>query len=138
MKVMAHRTLAAAAALMFAGVAWADDLTGEDRFLCAAASVIVCFDDGECFSTEAWELNVPQFINIDMKKGNISTTKASGESRSTDVDDPMREDGRIYLQGVDRGRVFGFVIQEDTGFMTAAIAHGDLTVTVFGACTPTR
>ncbi len=90
--------------------------------------MIVCLDDGACASAPPWNLNVPQFINVDLGKRSLPTTEASGESRTTTVKNVTRSDGRIFLQGVDRGRAFSFVIDEETGF---------LTVTVFGACTPT-
>ena len=72
---------------------------------------------------------------IDTKKGTISTTKASGLNRSTEFTKSERKDGLIHLQGVEGGRAFSFVIHEDTGRMTAAIARDGLSVTVFGACT---
>jgi hypothetical protein len=123
--------------VLLAGAVGADDLTGEDKFLCAPASVIVCFDDGLCESAAPWELDVPQFINVDLDKRSLSTTKASGENRVTIVDTVRRADGRIYLQGVDRGRAYTFVIDEETGFLTVTVARDYLTVSVFGACTPT-
>ena len=118
-------------------VAWADDLTGEDELLCASANVIVCLDDGTCVSAPPWELGVPQFINIDLDKRSLSSTEASGESRTSVVENITRANGHIFLQGVDRGRAFSFVIDEETGFLTVALARNYLTVTVFGACTPT-
>jgi len=120
-----------------AGSVLGDDLTGENEFLCAAANVIVCLDDGSCASAAPWELNVPQFINVDMRKKSLSTTKASGNPRVTIVDNVKRSDGRVYLQGIDRGRAYTFVIDEETGFLTVTVARDDLTVSVFGACTPT-
>lgn len=129
--------LISALGMLCVGAVWADDLTGEDEFLCASASVLVCFDDGVCESAAPWELDVPQFINVDMDKRSMSTTKASGEDRTTVVDTVKRSDGKIYLQGVDRARAYTVVIDEETGFLTVAVVRDDLTVTVFGACTPT-
>ena len=123
--------------LLCAGMVWGDDLTGEDEFLCASASVIVCFDDGTCATAAPWELDVPEFINVDLDKRSLSTTKASGEDRATMVDTMKRTNGKIYLQGVDRARAYTLVIDEETGFLTVAVVRDDLTVTVFGACTPT-
>ena len=48
------------------------------------------------------------------------------------------DDDAFYLQGVERGRAFSFVINKSTGFMSAAIAREFLTVTGFGACTPSK
>ena len=114
-----------------------DSVVGEDKFLCSAASVTICFDDGTCVNTAPWEVNVPQFINVDLKKKSLSTTKASGEDRRTKVDNMRRAEGRVYLQGIDQGRAYTFVIDEETGFLTVVVARDDLTVSVFGACTPT-
>lgn len=46
-----------------------------------------------------------------------------------------RVEGLIYLQGIEGGRAFSFVIHEATGRLAAAIARDGLAVTVFGACT---
>lgn len=134
--VSLKNVLIIALGMLCVGAVWADDLTGEDEYLCAAASVIVCFDDGACESATPWELDVPQFINVDMDERRLSTTKASGENRETMVDTVKQTDGKIYLQGVDRGRAYTLVIDEETGFLTVAVVRDDLTVTVFGACTP--
>ena len=135
--IVFKKAIAIVFGFLLAGAALSDDLTGEDEFLCASANVIVCLDDGSCVSASPWELNVPQFINVDMKKRSLSTTKASGDNRVTVVDNVQRSDGRLYLQGIDRGRAYTFVIDEETGFLTVVVARDDLTVSVFGACTPT-
>ena len=119
----------------------ADDLTGADRFLCSSAQVTACFALGECVSLPPWELNVPQFIEIDLGEMTLSTTAASGEDRSTPIKNLEREDGPgraslIFLQGVENGRAFSFVITEETGMASIAVARDGLAVTVFGACTP--
>ena len=127
---------AMAMCLLCGGTTVADDLTGEEEFLCSSANVIVCFDDGVCESAMPWELDVPQFINVDLDKRRLSTTKASGQNRVTTVETVKRAGGKIYLQGVDRGRAYSFVIDEETGFLTVAVVRDDLSVTAFGACTP--
>ena len=48
----------------------------------------------------------------------------------------QRDGGQILLQGYENKRAFSFLIDEKTGWMTVAIARKDLSVTVFGACTP--
>jgi hypothetical protein len=44
-------------------------------------------------------------------------------------------DGLTYLQGVEGGRAFSFVIDEISGQMTVAISLDGMSVSVFGACT---
>jgi hypothetical protein len=113
----------------------AENVEGVDKLVCAAAQAQICFETGECFAATPYELQVPDFILIDTKKRTVSTTKASGASRSTEFTHLKRVDGSISLQGVEGGRAFSFVIDELTGRLTAAIARDGLTVTVFGACT---
>jgi len=84
-----------------------------------------------------WELSIPDFVVIDIKNITVSTTKASQLNRSTSFAKVEKQDGLIYLQGIEGGRAFSFVIDEATGRMTVAVARDGLSVTVFGACTDT-
>ena len=119
-----------------ASVSRADDLTGASRILCTAVQATFCTPEGGCEMGSPWDYNVPQFIEIDFNQKILSTTKASGQSRSTPVKNLQREDGKIYLQGVEKGRAFSFVIEEASGDASVAVAREGVTVSVFGACTP--
>jgi hypothetical protein len=44
----------------------------------------------------------------------------------------------IFIQGIELGRAFSVVVSEDTGRLSAVIAGQDLTISIFGACTPLR
>jgi hypothetical protein len=114
----------------------ADDLTGSTRFLCSAVQATECFVGGECGIDLPWNLNIPQFIEIDLESKMLSTTAASGASRTTPIEHLESEDGVISLQGSENGRGFTFVIDEETGQLTVAIATRGEAVIVFGACTP--
>jgi hypothetical protein len=83
-----------------------------------------------------WNLKVPQFIEVDLKARRMGTTRASGENRSTPIEHVRRESGTIVLQGYERGRAFSFVIKEDTGAASVAVASPGKSVAVFAACTP--
>ena len=122
--------------LALPAAAAADDLTGAQAILCTAVQVMLCTDDGDCAIENPWNLNVPQFIEINFKDKKLSTTKASGENRSTPIRTLEREDGMIFLQGIEAGRAFSFVIGEKTGMASIAVAREGKTVSVFGACTP--
>ena len=121
--------------LAVSGVAAAENVTDVTRMICASGQAQICLETGECYAATPWELSVPDFVIIDTRKGTISTTKASGLNRSTEFTKSERMEGLIHLQGVEGGRAFSFVIHEQTGRMTAAIARDGLSVTVFGACT---
>jgi len=122
-------------AMLSAGAALADNLDGVDKMICAAAQVQICIESDACYSASAEELGVPTFVIIDTKKKTISTTKASVENRSTTFSTVSKDDGVIYLQGLEGGRAFSFVIEEAGGHMTVSVARDGISVSVFGACT---
>jgi hypothetical protein len=126
----------ALASLALAAPAFADDLTNADRFLCSAATVAACCDDGQCASGTPNELNVPQFIEVDVKGRSISSTKASGRERKSVVDNLRRENGQILLQGMENHRAYSILIDEKSGEMAASVASAGCGINVFGACTP--
>jgi len=136
MKLFAMRKIYIALALLLASAASiADDVSNSNKLLCSTSQLVVCFESGECITMQPWEIGVPQFVIVDTKKKLISTTKASGENRSTPIRTLEREDSTIFLQGVEAGRAFSFSIDEQTGLLTVAVSRDGLTVSVFGACT---
>ena len=121
--------------LMVSGIALAENLEGVDELLCAAGHVQICFETGECFAATPSELSIPNFVVIDTKKKTISTTKSSGQNRSSPFSSVERSDQTIYLQGKEGDRTFSFVIDEFSGHLTVAVVRDGISVTVFGACT---
>ncbi len=121
--------------LLICGTVYADDISNLDRFLCASSEITVCIEGEECVSVLPWEIGVPQFVVVDIKKKQISTTKASEENRSTPIQTIKREDSVIFLQGVEQGRAFSYVIDKATGLVTVSVSRDGVTVSVFGACT---
>ena len=123
--------------LFVAGAAGAENLEDVDEMVCATGTTMLCLETGKCYTAMPWELSLPEFVVVDLDKKKISTTKSSSENRSTEVTMVETEEGVIFLQGVERGRAFSFVIDEMTGRMTAAVSRDGLSITVFGACTST-
>ena len=122
--------------ILVSGASSADDLTGARELLCTSIQATVCVATGQCESGMPWNWNVPQFIEVDLKKKTLNTTEASGENRVTPINNTVRADGLIVLQGFERGRAFSFVIDEETGVASISVARNGITVSVFGACTP--
>ena len=129
------KLLVTSCGFLMATIAGADNLAGIDEMICSAGQAQICLETGECFAATPAELSIPDFVVIDTKSKTISTTRASGLNRSTEFAKTQRIEGLIYLQGIDRGRAFSFVIDEATGRMTVAVSRDGLSVTVFGACT---
>lgn len=84
---------------------------------------------------QPWEADVPQFVIVDTKKKVLSTTRASADKRTTGIETYRRDAGKIFLQGMEAGRAFSFVIDEATGLVTVAVSRDGIAVSVFGACT---
>jgi len=117
-------------------LAVADDLTGADKVLCTAIEATRCSVDDECWTGLPSSFNIPQFIEIDFKEKQVATTAASGENRATPFKNLERKDGVTYLQGVEGGRAFSFVIHDATGSLSVAVATELGATLIFGACTP--
>lgn len=114
----------------------ADDLTGSSNMLCAAVQATGCYDDGECTTGPPWNWNIPNFIVVDLGQAELRTTKASEENRKTPIKNMQRDNGLIFLQGVEARRAFSLVIDESSGTASFAVAMDGLAVAAFGACTP--
>jgi hypothetical protein len=96
----------------------------------------VCQSDGGCAAVLAEDFNIPQFIEIDTKTGELSTTAASGENRNTAASQVLRQDGHLLIHGDQMGRAYSLLIQESSGQASfASVADGNA-VTIFAACTP--
>ena len=131
------KLMATLAGMMLGGLVQAENLDGADEIVCAATQVQICIEDDTCYAATPWELDVPDFVVIDISKKTVSTTKASNRNRSTKFTSVTKDDGLIYLQGIEGGRAFSFVIDVATGRMTVAVSRDGLSVSVFGACTDT-
>ena len=123
------------AGILAGGLAQAENLEGVDKMICAAAQVQICIENDTCYAATPAELDIPNFVVIDTRKKTISTTRTSNQNRSTPFTSVEKIDGLFYLQGIEGGRAFSFVIDEATGHMTVAVSRDGLSVSVFGACT---
>ena len=124
------------ATALVAAPSMADDTRGSKKLLCTTESLTVCVDTGECAAGESEEVNIPHFIIINLDKGQLETTPASGENRTTPIKEVSRADGILILQGSQNQRAFSIVITEPVGIMSFAAAGDGLVASVFGSCTP--
>jgi len=129
-------TLAAAAvSLLLSPATLAEEnLSDADKLLCAPIKGSECRRDG-CSTSPAWDMNIPQFVEIDLDHKLIKTTNASDENLETKIDSIKRDDDLIVLQGYEDGRAFSMVITESSGFATMGVTVDDGGVVVFASCT---
>ena len=117
-------------------VVQAEDLTGSAQFLCAPVQATMCVEDGECVVDMPWNFNIPEFVEVDLGAGRLATTEASGEDRATPIEHLRREDGKIVFHGFEMERAFSWVIDEQSGRTSVAIAGDGVAMAIFGTCTP--
>jgi hypothetical protein len=129
------RSVVASVGLLASGAALADNLEGADRLLCAPEQIMICVEEADCYPAHGSELGVPDFVIVDLKNKKMQTTKSSQQTRITAFSSMSRTDGKIFLQGVENGRAFSFVINEITGSLTVALSRDGVAVAVFGSCT---
>jgi hypothetical protein len=133
---MMYRIAALLLVLLFTSPVAGDMLVDADRMLCVPGHVFHCVADGECKTELPEDESIPEFIEVDLKRKTLATTRASGEDRSTPIKSQQRVAGYIYLQGVENGRTFSMVMSENTGDLTFVVATDGETATMFGECTP--
>ncbi len=85
--------LALPALFLAASTATADNLSGAQSLLCTSIEATICSEDSECVTESPEELNIPEFLELDLKNKMMSTTKASGENRSTPMRTLEKENG---------------------------------------------
>jgi len=116
----------------------ADDLTGADSFICTAWHAVVCTTEATCDPTEAWRLEMPDFIKVDLEEEVLVTPERSDEPRFAMIEDIERSSERIFLNGWQDTRGFTWVINEASGEGTLAIVSDTTVVTLFTACAATE
>ena len=129
------RSVVASVGLLAGGVVLADNLEGADRLLCAPEQIKICVEEADCYPAHNDELGVPAFVIIDLKNKKLQTTKASEQVRSTTFSNMTRSGGKIFLQGLENGRAFSFLIDEASGRLTVAVSRDGVAVAAFGSCT---
>jgi hypothetical protein len=106
-------------------------LDGSTPMLCALNSVVGCAHHGKCERSTAEDVEVPPFVRIDVQKHLLSSVDGS---RTSPIVGVQRNNGRLMLQGMQNDRVWGAVINEETGRMSATVGEDDGAIVISGAC----
>ena len=128
------RALLAAGALV--GLAFspsllmAAPLDGSAPILCAIHAVMDC-EAGNCERSSAEEAQVPPFVRVDLQRRLLSSVDGA---RTSPIGQTQRAGGRLMFQGMQNQRVWGAVINEETGTMWATIGEDDGAIVLAGAC----
>jgi hypothetical protein len=107
---------------------------GSVPLLCVPIEVVDCEFGGKCFTGNAEDVNLPQFVKVDFKQKILSAVDDA--SRTTMIAYTERDNGRLIMHGGQNGRGWTILISEETGKLSATISEEGVGFIVFGACTP--
>ncbi len=127
--------LATLVALLKSDPARAADFDGSKPFICSVIRVVVCPREGEIEKETAEGVNLSQFLFVDVQKKIVTGKAPSGETRQTTIESVRHENGTLILEGVQLGKAWHAVINEQTGKTTLTGATDEVAFVVFAACT---
>jgi hypothetical protein len=107
-------------------------LDGSAPMLCALNSVVECSRLGDCERTTPEDARVPTFLRINVQQRLLTSVDGT---RTSPIAAVQRTNGQLMLQGMQNERVWGAVINEETGRMSATVSEDDGAFVVSGACT---
>ena len=116
---------------LLASTASAAPLDGTVPMLCALNSVVECARRGDCERSTPEDAQVPPFVRIDVGKRLLSTVDGG---RTSPIASVQRANGRLMVQGMQNERVWGAVINEQTGQMSATVGEDDGAIVISGTC----
>lgn len=114
----------------------ADDLTDSDSLLCYGWSAARCDIEGVCEQADPWQLNLPDFLRVDLRAKLAVSTETAPVERETEIQTVERANGTIVLQGMQGDRAFSWLITESSGEGTLTVSAPGQGLTVFTNCTP--
>jgi hypothetical protein len=106
-------------------------MDGSAPMLCALNAVMECSRRGDCERTTAEDAGLPPFVRVNVQQRLLSSVDGARTSPITAV---QRSNGRLMLQGMQNERVWGAVIDEETGRMSATVGENDGAFVISGAC----
>ena len=123
------------AGLLYCGAAFADDISGSDSLLCYGLSAARCEIGEACEAVAPWQLNLPDFVKLDLRGKRIQTTAGSSDQRGNAAADRaarQRCDSDSWLARRARVQLVHFRDHREGTLSVAGHGQG---VTVFTVCT---
>ena len=108
---------------------------GSAPLICAIIEAFECSVKNDCTESTAEEMNIPQFFRLDFKNKMLRNPEEKNEKKETAIRNIEHDKGALILQGMENGRGWSIVIDEDTGKMSASISENTGGFVIFGACT---
>jgi len=106
-------------------------MDGSAPMLCALTSVVECSRRGDCERSTAEEADVPSFVRVNVSQRLLSSVDGA---RTSPIASVQRSNGRLMMQGMQNERVWGVVIDEASGQMSATVGEDDGAIVISGGC----
>ena len=106
-------------------------MDGSAPMLCALNSVIECSRRGDCERSDPDEAGIPPIIRVDVPQRRLTSMDGARTSPITNV---QRNSGKLMIQGMQNERVWGAVIDEASGRMSATAGEADGAFVLIGTC----
>src|SRR5258706_9542128 len=81
----------------------AGDFDGSKPLICSVIQTVSCPRNEDIETGTAEDIDLPQFFYIDFEKKVVTGKSPNGEMRETKIESIKHEDGKLILQGVQRG-----------------------------------
>ncbi len=129
------RFLPLALALCLATLLWAPvAFSQETPLLCALNQAMECGPGTGCVQRTVADVNLPDFIHIDLQNKTIKAFGSPDNDQSTAIKTIEKLDGKVILLGAEKGRGWTIDMDEKTGKFTAAVAEDRAGFVLFGSC----
>ena len=113
-----------------------EGLDGSQPLICASMEAYDCGPGEDCLRGTAESIDAPQFMRLDFEHKLARATRANGEERTAKIESLTKVEGKLILQGVQRGLGWSMTIAQEGGAMTLTAAGDRIAFVIFGACTP--
>lgn len=121
----------AGSAVVLPSAAPAAPLDGSAPILCALSSVVECGRKDGCERGSSEETGIPAFIRVNVPQRLLSSLDGA---RTSPIVNVQRSNGQLMFQGMQNERVWGAVIDEESGRMSATAVEADGAFVLIGTC----
>jgi len=124
---------------------YAGDFSGKKSLLCSVAEASECSAGSDCLTSNAANMDLPNFISINFKKKSITAagkgnavnkvaTKKKFKAAQADITSVSSSKNMTILHGTQNGRGWSAAINQSTGVMSLAVSGDSVGFVVQGAC----
>ncbi len=118
----------------FLGSTSASAIDTNEVMQCAIMEAVICGPRMGCETGGADMINLPNFVQIDIKGGQITGNRPDNTELATQIERVESLEGSIIIQGGEEDLGWTILVDEETGGMTVSGSRGDEGLIIFGAC----